>query len=144
MMNVTTVTVFWSTLYHEAIRECGENQLHILNVYLAHIMPGASAVICFLITDVTLRSTHLVVLLVIGIVYGYINYIETKKRGTPLYWFLTWEDETSFFIYGGLMLFISVLWLALSATSLAMKPRPAAGNKKFGRSDSPTKRTKLE
>ena len=144
-MNIVTCTVFWSSLYYDTIVDCHGNGWYEANVYLAHILPGFSALICFLITDVTIRSTHSIAILVIGIWYGYINYTETKKKGTPIYWFLTWEDETSFYIYGGLVLFAAIVWLSLSALSLAMKPRPLKKrDQENGRSTSPTKRSKLE
>merc|ERR1712050_532708 len=94
MMNIITTSVFWATLFDQAIEECEGDELKIFNVYLAHILPGVSGLIAFLITDVTIRTSHVKMIIAVGLLYGYINYVETKKRGTPLYWFLTWEDET--------------------------------------------------
>lgn len=143
MMNIIVVSVFWSSLYFEAILECEGDPIKILNVYYAHICPGVSALLCFMITDVTIRASHVKIIVPIGVAYGFINYFETKKRGKPLYWFLTWEDETSFIIYGGLIVVFSALWFGLSSFTLALKPRPAPkGSQK--RSISPTKRNKIE
>jgi len=114
MMNIITMLVFWSTLYGQTIADCTGNEMQILNVYWTHLCPGISALIAFLINDVTIKTSHVKIIVIVGMLYGYVNYTETKKRGTPIYWFLTWEDETSFFIYFSLIAVFSAMWIGLS------------------------------
>jgi hypothetical protein len=114
MMNIITCTVFWSTLFNQTIADCNGHETQILNVYWTHLCPGISALIAFAITDVTIKTSHVKIINVVGFAYGFINYSETKKRGQPIYWFLTWEDETSFFIYVSLILVFSAMWFGLS------------------------------
>lgn len=51
---------------------------------------------------------------VIASIYGYVNYLEVKKIGKPLYWFLTWEDATSIYIYTGLILVFSIMFVCVA------------------------------
>ena len=122
MMNFIVVVVFWSLLYEEAIKDCQDDQKKILNVYYAHLGPGFSALVNFAITDVRLTPSHVKMVFTIAALYGYVNYIETKKRGAPLYWFLTWEDSTSLLIYMSLMAVFTGLWFVLCRISYALKP----------------------
>jgi hypothetical protein len=55
-------------------------------------------------TDVVMISSHRFFLLPFAIIYGPVNYYETKKAGKPLYSFLTWKDHTSVLIYVGLVI----------------------------------------
>lgn len=103
----------------------------MFNVYYAHIVPGLSAVLNFALTDVVIIRGHVKMVVVIALIYGYVNYLETMARGKPLYWFLTWEDETSFYIYAGLMALFSILWLAICQMTRALKPRPVDKPKKL-------------
>lgn len=121
MMNFITVTVFWSSLYNQAVSDCSDHwsvPLCIVNVWYAHLMPGLSAVLSFMTTDVTVRGSHVKMIIPIAIAYGIINYIETKKKGKALYWFLTWEDHWSFIIYGGLIIVFTTFWFVLSAFTI--------------------------
>lgn len=124
MMNLIVVTVFWSILYDEAIEQCEGDEGKIINVYLAHIGPGVSALINFLLTDVVVRAAHVKMVVVIAVAYGYVNYLEVKRMGMPLYWFLTWEDETSIYIYAAMIVGFSGVFIALASLTLMIKPRP--------------------
>lgn len=62
--------------------------------------------------------------IIIAVLYGYVNYLEVKKLGKPLYWFLTWEDATSFYIYGALMVIFSGVFFGLAQLTEMVKPRP--------------------
>lgn len=59
----------------------------------------------------------------IALIYGYANYLETIKSDKPVYWFLTWEDETTVFICIGFTVFFSAIWLVLAQITLFFKPR---------------------
>ena len=120
-MNFVVVTVFWPMLFHVVILKVAGDQLKIFNVYWAHIVPGLSVVVNFLLTDVKLRAKHCIVLPIPGILYATVNYFETKSRGTPLYWFLTWKDYTSVVISFGLITGCMLVFVGLSALTVAMK-----------------------
>jgi hypothetical protein len=124
MMNIIVVVVFWSILYEEAIEQCEGHAGKIINVYTAHIVPGVSVFINFLITDVVVRATHVKMVVVIATMYGYVNYLEVKRTGQPLYWFLTWEDETTIYIFTALIVVFSGVFLGLATLTKIIKPRP--------------------
>jgi len=132
MMNLIVVTVFWTVIYKDALAECNGHQGKINNVYLAHIGPGVSVLINWLQTDVVIRAAHVKMVVVIAILYGYVNYCEVKKLGKPLYWFLTWEDETSYYIYAALILVFTGVWFLLASFTLMIKPRPCSTTEQDG------------
>lgn len=72
-------------------------------------------------TDVVIRSSHYKGLVVIAVIYGFVNYKETKARGKPLYSFMTWEDSSTVFIYGGLIAAFTLVFIALSSVTIAIK-----------------------
>ena len=53
-------------------------------------------------TDVVFRARHGLVALPMIFAYAYLNYRATIAKGSPVYWFLTWEDSTSIFIAIGI------------------------------------------
>lgn len=77
-------------------------------------MPCFSVVTNFALTNVVIRSSHLTGIVVMAVIYGFVNYKETKARGKPLYSFLTWNDYTSVIIYAGLITGFSLVFLLLS------------------------------
>jgi hypothetical protein len=121
IMNIVVVTVYWSLLHQESISDCGGDPLKILNVYWAHIVPGFSVAVNFAMTDVVMRSRHCKVIPIVATLYGIVNYYETKKRGKPLYFFLTWDDSSTIFIYGGLIAGFTVVFMGLSQLTVAIK-----------------------
>ena len=121
IMNIVVVSVYWSMLHKESIDDCKGDIKKIINVYWAHLVPGFSVAANFAMTDVVLRSTHYKGLVVIAIIYGVVNYFETISRGKPLYSFLTWEDSTSVFIYGGLIAGFTLVFIALSHVTVGIK-----------------------
>ena len=42
-----------------------------------------------------LIKSHYKLVVVIASIYIFVNYLSTKRRGRPLYWFLTWDDWKS-------------------------------------------------
>lgn len=77
-------------------------------------MPGLSVLVNFIASDITVRASHVKMVIVIASIYGYVNYLEVKKIGRPLYWFLTWEDSTSLYIYLGLIVVFSILFVGVA------------------------------
>ena len=121
IMNIVVVSVYWSMLHKESIEDCKGDLKKIINVYWAHLVPGFSVVTNFALTDVVIRSSHYKGLSTIAILYGYVNYKETKARGKPLYSFLTWEDYSTVLIYGALVAGFTFLFIALSSVTVSIK-----------------------
>ena len=121
-MNLVVVCVYWSTLHEQSLGEC-VNDWEVINTYLTHSIPFISTALNFCVSDHVLRASHFKMLCVIGVVYGYVNYLKVLERGEPLYWFLTWEDMTSVYIMGGLIVAFSVVFVQISACMHVIKPR---------------------
>ncbi len=77
-------------------------------------MPGLSVLINFIASDITVRASHVKMVIVIASIYGYVNYLEVKKLGRPLYWFLTWQDANSIYIYAGLIVAFSFIFVGVA------------------------------
>lgn len=90
-------------------------------MYWAHLVPGFSVASNFAMTDVVIKSSHYKGLVVIAIIYGVVNYYETKARGKPLYSFMTWEDSSTVFIYGGLIAGFTLVFIGLSHVTVGIK-----------------------
>ena len=84
-------------------------------------MPGLSVFVNFFLTDVTMRARHSLVLPLPGALYGYVNYLETKSRGYPLYWFLTWTDLSSIAIVAGMTALFMLIFVGLSLGTVQIK-----------------------
>lgn len=69
--------------------------MKIMHAYLTHILPAFCAFLLMLVNDTVLIRRHSNFLIGFGIFYGVNNYLVTKRRGYPLYWFMTWEDHWS-------------------------------------------------
>ena len=121
LMNLVVVIVYWPLLHEDSLEEAGDNLGKIINCYVAHIVPCASVMLNFQISDVVFKRSHIVAVPVIAVCYGVQNYYETQKNGSPLYWFLTWEDKESVFIYGGLVSFAMLLFMACTAITEGIK-----------------------
>ena len=73
-----------------------------------------ASVLHFAVTDIVVKASHSVVLLPVAIVYLVYNYHVVKTNGTPVYWFLTWEDSSSLLIGAGLTLACVAFFCSMS------------------------------
>src|SRR5437764_65491 len=67
-------------------------------MYYIHILPFVATLINFMITDIIFVERHSSIFIWINVVYMGINFIVTKTRGEPIYYFLTWDSVTSYTI----------------------------------------------
>ena len=141
-MNIVVVVVYWSMLHQEAIDDCEGDILRIINVYWAHLVPGFSVATNFAMTDVVIRSSHYKGLVIIAILYGFVNYHETKARGKPLYSFMKWEDSSTVFIYGGLIAGFTLVFVALSHVTVAIKRAKNIQSSPTVKTETPKKKKK--
>jgi hypothetical protein len=120
-MNLIVLVVYWSLIHAEEITKfSGWAKFHM---YTVHIVPTVAFLINWACTDVVLHAGHGFGLNSIGLLYAIVNCIQTKRTGTPLYSFLTWEDYTSPLFCLGLMIAFKYMWLASVSLTIAIKPR---------------------
>ena len=67
----------------------------------------------FSFTDVIVRASHARIIFPVGTAYAYINYLEVKRLGKPLYFFWTWEDYTSVVVLFVLMALFVIVFVLL-------------------------------
>ena len=70
-MNFVVVSIYWSTLHDDSLKEAGGNIGKIINCYWAHLIPGFSIAFNFAISDFTLRASHVKAIPIISALYGY-------------------------------------------------------------------------
>ena len=122
-MNLLITVVYWSVLREKKLVEYAEEPEMAYHSAAAHIVPIISTLVNFLVTKIVFKYSHGLILFPIGIVYGYVNYTTTKSQGKPVYFFLTWEDESSYVTYsclwfGTIAAYYIIAWL----TRLIKKP----------------------
>ena len=123
-LNILVTTVYWSILRERALATFATTKILALHSGIIHLMPMVCNLICFSVTDVSIKASHGLGLLPLCILYGYSNYQVTKAQGYPVYHFLTWEDETSFLIFGCITMagLLSYMLLAV-LTKLIKRPQ---------------------
>lgn len=98
--NLIVVSVYWSCLHRGQLEFYRGKPLNILQLYWAHIAPGLYVAVNAWCSDVAMCKEHWKGVLILGILYGVHNYRESKRLGEPLYDILTWQDSTSFIVFG--------------------------------------------
>ena len=116
-LNLLITTVYYSVLVGPVIASCNGDYIWMLHSYLIHIVPLASTILLYSVTDIVMVAEHAKVLFPIGIVYGFYNYYVVASTGELIYWFLTWEDLTSPLIIIGLDLACYAFFSAMSYTT---------------------------
>lgn len=95
--------MYWTIIHEKNLMECkslanGDKEYYeamVVQSCLIHLIPGICISCLLYINQTVLIRRHSYLLLVFGLFYGISNYFAVKKRGKPLYWFLTWEDYRS-------------------------------------------------
>ena len=90
-------------------------------MFLVHLNPIVSTFIAYKSVKIELCTHHYLTFLPISVVYAYVNYLETKARGKPLYWFINWEDYTSVLVIVAIYVAFSLLWVVLAKCSQTKK-----------------------
>ena len=112
ILNLITFIIYWGVIHSVSIsRFSGWAYIHM---YTVHTFPTLAYFLNFRCTDFQLVAGHWKMFLPLSVVYSTINYFETKSRGSPLYWFLTWEDHNTVLILVALQVIFSLLWVALA------------------------------
>ena len=84
-------------------------------MHLVHSFPTIGLVIIYLRTErLIIKESHWVLAAPLVPIYGTVNYFATKRRGQPIYWFLSWEDWTTGAIVAGIFTFVIILWITLA------------------------------
>ena len=83
-------------------------------MYIVHIFPALAYALNFTCTDLEFCESHWKIGLAIFLLYGVINYYETKATGKPPYSFLTWDNYESYVIYGSICMTIVLFWIGIA------------------------------
>ena len=76
-LNLVTVIVYWGMIHHKVIDQYEGGRR--LNMYFVHIFPAVGIWLTRQTIELYLNPGHWKIFIPIGIVYVYINYLETKK-----------------------------------------------------------------
>ena len=92
------ILVYWGVVHEANVEETREwangdeakFKDMVFHSCVAHSLPGICCFTLLLINQTVLIKRQSLFLVAFGIIYGISNYLAVKKRGKPLYWFLTW------------------------------------------------------
>ena len=83
-------------------------------MYIVHIFPALGYALNYTCTDLEFCESHWKLIMPINLLYGVINYYETKAKGKALYWFLTWDNHASYVIYGSICIAVVLVWIGIA------------------------------
>ena len=116
---VIVMIVYWGVTHEKHLKDIqkenkgDEIQIAIStqHAYIVHIVPQVCSLILLLTSNTILMVRHVRGLAIFGIAYSLVNFVLTKKKGKPLYWFLDWKDYKSLLLIFGLhVVFLSMFY----------------------------------
>ena len=113
-MNVLATVVYWLVLSAKFNEKHKDKPFDLLHTAVVHSFPLIANVLNLMVTDVVFKMSHSLVLVPIAFTYASWNYYATVSTGRPVYFFLDWQDSTSFLICSGLTLAGILLFSAIS------------------------------
>jgi hypothetical protein len=127
------VIIYWTTLHKLALEFFKENQCLTVYLYVAHSFPAVSLVLSWVVTDIRMDPSHWKYLLILGIVYAFINFLSTKIAGKYLYPFLKWEDFSSPLIASVIIAGVVGVYYGVARLSHVIKPWKVSVDEEFKR-----------
>ena len=121
IMNIITVVVYWGVLHTVELKK-QINPYRKMQLYNVHIFPALCLLINYIWLDIRLSWGHHRSLIGGALVYGVLNFYQTKSQGKPVYHFLDWKDHQSFLIYVGLIIVFIFVYYILVKLSYLIKP----------------------
>mmetsp|Transcript_3977 Transcript_3977/g.5041 ORF Transcript_3977/g.5041 Transcript_3977/m.5041 type:complete len:206 (-) Transcript_3977:75-692(-) len=112
LFNLVTVLVYW-TIIHSTVIDTFSGMVWV-HMYIVHIFPAVAYCLNARVTHFELCPDHWRLFVPFGVLYAIINYMETQRRGKPLYWFITWEDWTSPAVCLAMQIIFSLMWVVFS------------------------------
>ena len=95
ILNVFVMVIYWSLVHEVEMKDpiFINNKYKRWHMYVVHIIPALFFVINVAISDVLLIKKHVLLYLIPGVLYAYVNYLATLKAGKPLYFFIDWIND---------------------------------------------------
>ena len=101
---------YWTMLYDPDEKM---SQYDTVINYFVHLVPTLLLLCEFALNSVVFKFAHGLWLLLIFVAYTITNCVGTKKRGTPIYSILTWEDGSTAVVLVGMLVGGAIVYLAL-------------------------------
>ena len=120
-INILITFVYWSLLREVALQTYADTAIKVLHSSLIHLMPLVCNWLNFFVTDVHIKASHGKSLLPFCLFYGYLNYATTIAQGKPVYHFITWEDQTSLWIFAIIVSSVYISFLCLAGLTKKIK-----------------------
>ena len=99
-------------------------------MYTLHIIPGIAAFVNAYITDCVLSRNLLKTLVVFAVSYIFINFIQTKVNGEPVYPFLHWKSMETPIISAVLIIFFGFFYFIMCSIDENIKDQRIKKNSK--------------
>ena len=134
VINAVSMSVYWGMIHSRlyAAQLAAGEILKLTHTITLHCFPTVSLILIYWVTErLVIKSTHWKMLVPFVTFFTATNYFETMERGTPVYWFLTWEDSTTLVVIGVTSLILVAIWFLLAFVTYSCKgPIPQDGDKK--------------
>jgi len=122
MMNIVTMSVYWSILHTEDIKQYMDHTYKWAHMYNVHIIPSLALLLNFISLDIRFCHSHWKFFMVFGAAYGIVNFTSTKLSGKPVYWFLPWDSVLSLIVFASLNSIAATVWIIIAEISYNLKP----------------------
>ena len=99
-------------------------------MYTLHIIPGFAAFVNAYITDCILSRNLIKTLVIFAVSYIFINFIQTKVNGEPVYPFLHWNSIETPIISAVLIIFFGFFYFIMCFIDENIKKQRITKNKK--------------
>ena len=115
IFNIVTVCVYWTLIHKGNMINLKKQGIYcrILQQVTVHITPGIACLVNSVITKSVLTRKLLKPLLYFGIFYLFVNFLQVKISGLPVYAFLTWEDSSSYILVACLQFGFAIIYIIL-------------------------------
>ena len=107
--NLTTLFVYWGLIHNVLIKENRPWNIRFMGLCF-HTIPPIVVFTCFAFLNFRFIYRHFYLLPLYSGPYSFVNFIATKLRGKPIYFFVKWEDiPHSIAICVGLSVFMMIM-----------------------------------
>ena len=86
------MVVYWTMLHKTVMKNNSHSKLAVFYQYYAHIVPAIACFYNFMSTDFLFYRGYARFLLLLAIIFFFVNFTQTKLTGNFSYWFLKWQD----------------------------------------------------
>mmetsp|Transcript_42469 Transcript_42469/g.31110 ORF Transcript_42469/g.31110 Transcript_42469/m.31110 type:complete len:135 (-) Transcript_42469:36-440(-) len=120
--------IYWPLLHEKMLIEKRSLNapIYVFHLYDQHLVPIIVSAINLFITDVVFVRNNSKIFFSIGLVYLFLNWFAQQMRGTPVYWFMDWEQWETYLFAVFQLVMAPAYHLMMVFVTRRVKDRPLA------------------